>query len=305
MADDDRKVTLAVRPTAGTALDPFHLDGLTRDLAGTADGVLLVAPKHMGARRAAPASVVNGLPVGLVFADHSEELTSWGSALALQGDGAAVWAVLAMRTSGYLRCGRRLCGELRQQTGSAFPPVKSWLADEVTPWELSDRLALGPRLVIYLGHATSVGFSGYLGLDWDSIRATRMRAPCGAVVCLACNALHGGGGYPPFGRRWVQEGRAGAFWGSVKPTESAGNAALASLLAATLRGRKAGESVEDSSIHVPRTVGEMLVSLAEFVAESGQLASKTFGTYRLIGDPLQAIHASGHTDGCTHSASRN
>jgi len=284
-----RNVVTVVRSSQRTGSDPFSVGCITRDLAEAADAVLLVAPKRMGARRASPASVVNGMPIGLLFADSHMDLTRWVEALARQNHGASVWAVLAMRTQDYLSRARQLCCELRKSCAYGLPPVRSWLSDEVTPWDLADRLAIGPRLVIYLGHATPSSLSGYLGLEWDSVAVKPMVAPCGTVVCLACNTLHGGGASSPIGRMWVHEGRAGAFWGAVGPTSTVGNALLTSLLSRILRGGKVGGRVPATSTGLPRTIGEVLTELAEVVVESGEPAVSTFARYRLVGDPLQSI----------------
>jgi hypothetical protein len=264
-------------PGARGARDPFGVGAAAAGVRGVADALLVVASRGRSPHRALPGPVVAGLPVGIVFADRPEHLRPWLRALHRPEDANPSWAVMAMWQHSFLSLGRRFLGWL----GDAHGEVESWFADELARDELCERLATGPALAVYLGHGRARGFCAYLGVRWHHVAAVPQRAPCGAVVSFACDTLKQVGGAVPFGCRWVGEGRAAAYVGAVAPVPLGDHALIA---------HEFGRTVADGRT---ATVGEVL---AEVEARLRSRRSKpgvlrTFDAFRLIGHPLQSLHA--------------
>ena len=254
--------------------DPYGLALLAKKLHGEADGVLLVTPRNRSPQRTAPAPVVGGLPVGLLLSSRPDDLYPWLNAVRNQELGSPTWAVLSMWRDSYLSLGRRFTRWLR---GTNPDSVEPWLADAISRYELCERLATGPRLALYVGHGRARGLSGYLGLRWHHLVEVREFAPCGTVICFACDTLKGERGILPFGCQWVAAGRAVAYFGSVDAVSIKANTRLA---------YEAGLVFADGRAD---RLAELLTILDDRMKTQPSLndALKAFRTYRVIGNPLQ------------------
>lgn len=260
----------------GSRRDAFGVDILAKDLKGEVQGIMLVSPKRRSARRAIPAPVVEGIPVGLLPSDRPEDLAPWLSALQNQESGTPTWAVMAMWRQSYLSLGRRFVGWLR---GANADHVDAWFADQVSREEVCRRLASGPRIALYVGHGRSRGLSGYRGLRWHHVAAVPQTAACGTVMCFACETLKRDRGAIPFGYRWVTAGRAAAYFGSVDAVSVKANLMLANKMGSVFARKRA------------RTVGELLTLVDRETPADPLLdgARMALNTYRLIGNPLQPL----------------
>lgn len=261
---------------AGDHSDPFGVRAFARAVRAEADGVLLVTPRRRAPSRSVPGPVVEGLPVGTLACARPAQAAAWLRALATPPRDAPVWAVLAMWRHSYLSLGKRFTRWLR---GSNPAGVESWAADEVGREELCRRLATGPSLAVYLGHGRSRGFSGYHGLRWSHVAAVRDHAPCGVLIAFACSTLQRERGRIPFGSRWVQEGRAAAYLGSVGAIPLGAHADLAHQTGAVF--------AEGRAPHL----GGLLTELERRLASAPKLkgAYDAFRTFRVIGNPLQPL----------------
>lgn len=260
----------------GVSLDPYGVVDLSLQIDGQIDGILVVAERSRGPRNVVPGAIINGYPVGVVFANRIIDLEPWLSALS-NTSGLPTWAVLAMWKKSYLSMGNRFVKWLR--TTSEFP-VERWFADRVEREELCERLALGPRLAVYLGHGRSTGLCGYLGLRWKHILQYKKFIPCGTIISFACDTLKKKNGRIPFGCKWIREGRAATYFGSVDAVSSDANAKLAYALG------RAFESNKPSSLAALMKC--MMNELKD--TQSNEAALHALKTYRIIGNPLQSFY---------------
>lgn len=126
----------------------------------------------------------------------------------------------------------------------------------------------GAGLVVYFGHASSVGFDGYHGVALEDMR---LRQPIGVIVSWSCNAIFG---RSAFGIRLVQKGLVRAFIGTKdSAAKTSDNAALAQIAAESL--------VTDQ----PSTVGHWMVAIDKAVAKLGdQSLTLAWHKFRVVGN---------------------
>ncbi len=262
--------------------DPYGIGETAQNLFPRPDGILLIAPRRRAPGRLLPAPVLHGIPIGLVQADRAEQLGPWLQAVAVRrrDNSESRWATMAMNKELYLQWGRRFAGWLKTGAAGRQVRVVSWLADMVPRDKLCKLLATGPCLAVYSGHGRARGWSGYRALRWHHITAVKPERPCGTIFGLACDTLKRTRGIVPFGCRWVEEGRACAYVGSVARLGIKANEALARILGEILaRGRC-------------RTVGQLLSAVDNCLTQRSELsdARRALATYRLIGHPLQELY---------------
>ena len=191
--------------------------------------------------------------------------------------GLAAWAILSMNRKSYLSRSRLFAGFLRKNGGNV---VKMWFGDSTTRYELCERLAFGPRMVIYIGHGRAQGLSGYMGLRWHHLSEYSAKAPVGTVMCFACDTLKQEGGQFPFGCRWVMAGRALTYFGAVDAVSIRANAAFARVIGQVFEREK-----PDSLGTILRCVWRHM----EMESLAHRDAHEAFKSYRIIGNPLQSI----------------
>jgi hypothetical protein len=256
--------------------DPYGISAFTGKLRGYADALLLVVPRNRSPRCVIPSSVVNGLPIGLVFSNRLPDLEPWLSGLLDQNNGSSTWAILAMWQEYYMNWGKRFINWLNPPTANR---VEAWFECEVSRGDLCERLATGPRLVLYFGHGHSAGLIGYYGLRWaDFIDTAPEASPCGTVMCFACDTLRRRRGITPFGCEWISGGRAGAFIGCVDSIPVKNNALLAAEIGRVLQ-------------KAPDRLDQFLSAVDERIQSGKNMDTvrKTFLSYRVVGNPLQAL----------------
>jgi hypothetical protein len=267
------------RPQRGA--DAFGLEEIIASLSSPPAGLLLVAPRRRAPLEVAPGPVWRGIPVGIVQADRAVDLGPWLDAISnfRASNGCRTWASLAMAKDFYLSWGRRMVRWMKAGGASSGVDVMAWLADAVSQEELCRRLAAGPQLAVYIGHGRARGWSGYTGLRWRHVAAAPLEQACGTVIALSCDTLRSAPGEVPFGCRWIREGRACAYLGSVAAVGIHPNAAFAKIF---------GEHLATGAF---RSLGHLLAALDLHLAERPHLlqAARAFQNYRLIGNPLQPL----------------
>jgi hypothetical protein len=274
---------LIPRPeAAASSSDPYGLIDLSQALTPRPAGILLIAPTGRSPARLMPSPVLHGVPVGIAQAESAAQLKPWLHALsathrAVQG---TVWAVLAMWKELYLIWGKRFVQWMQRGVHDKEVEVQAWFADTVSRQDLCQRLAAGPQLAVYVGHGRSRGWSGYRGLRWEHVVAVEMRQPCGVLISLACDTLKRTRGVFPFGCQWVSEGRSCSYVGSADRVGYEANAAFAHELGQMFARRHC------------QTIGQLLREVYEHLEQKPELkkARRAFLTYRLIGNPLQALY---------------
>ena len=275
---DLQLVPLPSRSSLGK--DPYGVGPLLLRLPRP-DAAILVAPVSRSPARLVPAPVLNGVPVGIVHASTSEQLKPWLAAVSSSRDakGNHTWASLAMWKSLYLIWGEHFAEWMQAGAEGTNIKVQKWFADEVSRDDLCQKLAEGPRLAVYLGHGRARGWSGYQGMRWEHVAACNLKRPCGTLVSISCSTLKWKIGEPSFGARWVSEGRACCYVGSVGSVSHKANAAMAEVLGTAL-----------ASCH-PQTVGELLATVSDRLHQSSTplLAQQAWAAYRIMGTPLQPI----------------
>jgi hypothetical protein len=182
---------------------------------GRVEAVLLVVPRSKSPRTASPSAVVGETVVGLVQADHPDELKPWLSSLwsleasgAWRDSGPAV-AVCAMGKRIYRE---RSADWIRELSESGLA-TEDWRASLLSREEVCGRLAGGAELVFYLGHGRARGWSGFQALRWHHVTAHAQKHPVGTVIAFACNTLTRTRGVVPFGVHYVMSGRVVAYLG--------------------------------------------------------------------------------------------
>jgi hypothetical protein len=179
-----------------------------------------------------------------------------------------------MQKKSYLSFGRRIARWFRAANDGL---AETWFSGTVYRDELCRMLARGPRLVMYVGHGNARGLSGYLGLRWPHLAEVPLGAPCGTVICFACDTLKHRRGAVPFGCQWVASGRATAYFGAVEAVSVKGNAKLVCEVGTSFGAGHA------------KTLAELVVALDRRTASDPSLgeARRAFRSYRIIGNPLQ------------------
>lgn len=276
------ELELIPRPEpAASPPDPYDLFDLTQVLSPRPDGILLVAPRRRSPARLVPAPVLNGVLIGIIQAESEAQLKPWLRALldthtVTQG---AIWAVLAMWKNVYLMWGERFAKWMHAGFNDKETEVQTWFADTVSRQDVCKLLAAGPQLALYCGHGRARGWSGYRGVRWEHIAAAELRKPCGVLISLACDTLKQTRGVFPFGCQWVSEGRACSYVGSVDRVGYEANAAFAHELGRIF------------AMGHCQNIGHLLREVHEYLEQRPDLtkAMRAFLTYRLMGNPLQAL----------------
>lgn len=159
---------------------------------------------------------------------------------------------------------------------NAISTVHDLCADRYTRDEALAAVS-GAGLVVYFGHASSVGFDGYHGV---ALEAMRLREPIGVLVSWSCNAIFG---RSAFGIRLVQKGLVQAFIGTIdSAAKTSDNAALAQVAAESL--------VTDR----PGTVGGWMVAIEKAVTKlDDQALTLAWQKYRVVGNIDEPLPAAG------------
>lgn len=278
--DEIYDLNVVIRQTAQkNTSDPFMVKEYIEQLDEKTDGIILIAPNRRSPSRILPASVICGVPCGIMQADKPEELNDWVNSVVNTSDykGLSTWASLAMNKSFFLGWGERYYNYMK----AVEPKVKSesWLADNTSRDDLCELLATGPALAVYIGHGRSRGWSGYRALRFNHIAEVPLKKPCGTVISFSCDTLKKENGRVPFGNNWVETGRACSFLGSVVSIGIPANDAFAEVIGKALAH---GES---------ETIGQLLVNADKTITANPEVveARKGFNTYRLVGNPLQRL----------------
>ncbi len=256
--------------------DPYYIEQLAKSLKNKVDAILLIAPRHRSAKNIIPRPVIEGLSIGLLFSNQPEDLDSWFKGLKEQTQGTSTWAILSKWSDYYISRSLRVAKWLR---GYNPEGVETWFADEVSRDELCQKLATGPRLAWYMGHARAQGLSAYYGVRYRHLEEVSEFAPCGSVICLACDTLKQVRKTLPFGCDWVLSGRAAAYFGSVASISMYSTLNMAYEIGAVIENRRA------------LVLGDILVQLENRFQQFKSLKKthQAFKTYRIIGNPLQPL----------------
>lgn len=274
---------LIQRPeTPSLSSDPYSLVDFSQTLSPRSVGILLIAPTRRSPARLVPAPVLHHIPVGIVQAESVAQLKPWLRALSAthtMGQG-IIWAVLAMWKEDYLLGGERFTHWMQAGVEGKGIDVQKWFADAISRKDVCERLTYGPRLAVYIGHGRARGWSGYRGIRWEHITAIKLREPCGVLMSLACDTLKQARGVIPFGCRWVREGRACSYVGSVDRVNHEANTAFA---------RELGRII---AMQHSRTIGNLLSEVNDRLERDTELAGakQAFLTYRIMGNPLQPLY---------------
>ncbi len=257
------------------ANDPYQLTQLVTRLRTKVDALLLVVPRNRSPRSVAPGPLISGLPLGLVFANQPSDLKPWLMA-ATYDSPHHLWVVLAMWRRSYLRLGKRIARWMRSSNPNN---VEGWYDDTITRDDLVQKLAQGPRVVVYVGHGRPRGLTGYEGLRWYHFTQVQQRQPCGTFICFACDTLKRTYGVFPFGCRLVLSGAVGAYLGAVEPLLVDANTRLAHLMGELFDKRAASD------------LATLVIKMHERLHDKPEYkpAYKAFSDYRIIGNPLQAL----------------
>ena len=272
-----REEVTSTKSTSRRRCDPYELMSITHELPDQYSGIILVVPRRRSPRRVSPSPIVNGIPVGLLFSDHPRDLIHWTEGLGRIGSGRAAWAVLSMNRKSYLSRSRVFAEYLRKNNRKA---VETWFSDSTTRYELCERLACGPRMVVYIGHGRAQGLSGYMGLRWHHLAEFSTETPVGTVMCFACDTLKQENGRFPFGCRWVMAGRALTYLGAVDAVPIKANTAFAHAI---------GQVFEHER---PDSVGTLLRGVWRYLGTEShdkKNVHEALTSYRIIGNPLQSI----------------
>ena len=192
--------------------------------------------------------------------------------------GEDAWVLLAMNTKFFLRVAKRVCRSLRQES-EIKRKIHTWFADTANREEICRRIANGPSLVMYLGHGTHLGWSGYRTLHWEHITSYPMERPCGVVISLACETLKSKAGEMSFGEKWIQESRTHAYLGSVEKIKIRYFKVITDAFVRRLAQQDC------------KTAGDLFAQLHIDFEERPELAEarQDFLNFRLLGNPLQPL----------------
>ena len=243
--------------------------------------ILVIASRDNNLNEIIPGPCFQGVPVGILLADHSDELLPWLQAirdthLKTTTDS---YHVLAMWKPFYLMWANRFVSAMMEgfsQNGSRVIPL---FADNTSRDTLCEALWQGPQLALYVGHGRSRGWSGYRGFRWKHIAENKQIRPIGSLITLTCDNLKPGReGKVPFGVRWVLTGRAGAFLGAIDSIEVKPLETIAQFF---LDHFASGEITN---------VGQLISSVNQNVNDCGDhTVHENWSCFRLIGNPLQRL----------------
>ncbi|HWZ42314.1 MAG TPA: hypothetical protein VNW97_02510 [Candidatus Saccharimonadales bacterium] len=248
-----------------------RLEARCRAAHGKPKAVLLLAPRRCAPQKVLPGPMIAGVPVGLMLANGPEDLTAWIKGRSRKAKSRV--GIMAMWRRSFLVLGSRFHRWLEK---GGYPEVEDWFATEMNCREVCRRIAVGARLVLYVGHGRSEGLSAYLGLRWRDIAAERKFESCGAMICFACDTVKRDSDLP-FGCRMVFSGRALSYFGSTDAVKLRANAQLASI---------AGQEFAAGRVH---TLADLVRQMDAVTQSSSRLRSarEALQTFRIIGNPLE------------------
>lgn len=264
-----RSVTLEKLPAAdGPGNDPYRMRERIDERPA-----LIVTPRNRGPARILPGAVLGNTPAGIVQADHAVDLNPWFKAMRARPETGrnTVWAVLAMGKNIYLRLGRRITDNLKSADQSV--EVSDWLADQYDRDQLCMKLSNGPDLVLYLGHGRTRGWAGYQTIRWRHI-AGQLEKPAGIVVAFACRTLSRQHNRIAFGSRWILEGQARTYVGSIADLPIKESSRLAEIFA--------------MQIPCANTIGDLMVRTGRIVGRRSP-EGRALASFRIIGDPMCSL----------------
>lgn len=177
-----------------------------------ADAVLLVVPRRRSPRAASPPAVVGRTVVGMVQADHPDDLRPWLMAIDAPDPGRSPQPEIAVCAMGKRVFRERGADWIRALSTTGLA-TEDWGAHLINRVELCQRLAKGAEVVVYLGHGRARGWSGYQALRWHHVTANKARIPIRVMFAFACNTLTRTRGVVPFGTLYVHSGRVVAYLG--------------------------------------------------------------------------------------------
>lgn len=236
-----------------------------------AESVLLVAPRSRGARGLVRGPVVGGRPVGIVQADHVDDLAS-GS---LHPDPGAAWVVAAMAKNVFLDATEHWATRL-----TAGHRTVDLRADRARRTDLVAALGAGPGVVLYAGHGSPRGWAGYQSLRIGHLESEgegeRLARATGFMMAFACQTLARPRGRWPFGAQLVERGLVRSYLAPATSVLTSDTEELADLVVDLLAQRRVG------------TVAQLMIEVERAVVDR-PAARRAWATFRLVGDPTTAI----------------
>ena len=244
-------------------------------------GVIVVLPLTISAHQATPSSIINKIPIGLLYCRKKNEIHQLIHSLKyFDRFDKKEFVVLAMWKNFYLNLGNEIYQTLIKGFSKKGFVVNKWFADEVSRDELVCLLSerkIG--LLIYLGHGRSRGWSGFRGLRWHHLKSKKIdENPIGIIISMTCDNLKFDRNKIPFGVKWVLENRASAFFGATDSVKIIPMKKICNLLASLFSKGKVD------------TIGKLIVSLNEELSKTQDAEIKNcWSKFRLIGNPLIQI----------------
>ena len=243
--------------------------------------ILVIASRDSDLNQIVAGPCPQGVPVGLLWADHPDELLPWLQAIRETRHQLTpnTYQVLAMWKPFYLMWAKRFVSAITEgfsQNGSRVIPL---FADDTSRDALCEALWQGPQMALYVGHGRSRGWSGYRGFRWEHIAEKKQIRPVGSLITLTCDNLKPGReGKASFGVRWVRNGRAGAFFGAIDSIEVKPLETIAQFF---LDHFSSGEI---------STIGQLISNVDRDVKLYGDhTVRKNWSRFRLLGNPLQRL----------------
>jgi hypothetical protein len=304
---DARAVTVVADPAAADALAPLldhwrHGPGLRLlpwstvaggdpqslvDLATGASAVLVVGPRQRAPRTVLPAPVLPAMdgrvvPAAWLPATSAGDLARFArtavsvhARVATSPDagraastGPRTLAVLGERHPRFDRLAERIVRISREASDGV--QVRRATAYELSRDDLTELLATGPALGVYVGHGRPIGWVGYAGTRAHHLADAVRRPghePVAAVVSLTCQTASRRRTGLSFAESLPLRGVTAATLGAVTSTVHTGNARWALRIA--------------HDLGTAHTIGDLVAMVAPHDPHAG--------TYRLLGDPTAPL----------------
>lgn len=272
-------VLVKIRPPSKRGKDPYQIKKVIQESNMDFQGIILVVPKGLSPKAVIPYPIIDGTPIGILFASLLTDISPW-----LKGvkktfrSSPSRWAIAAMLRDEWLKLGENIIQQCKKREGVI---VEDLMSDETNTNELCHALTGGLMLSVYVGHGRSIGLCGYRGLRWHHIKSVPNKRTLGTFVAFSCDTLKWEG-QPSFGQQMVMGGRSNTYVGAVNSISLDGNEKLAKQFSKIL--------VDPDTL----TIGDAMVKLSIFT-NSNQLCSsinikEDFSAFRLLGNPLQPLH---------------
>lgn len=265
--------------TLGTWSQPDQVPSVLPAAPSTTEAFVILAPQTSAWSMLPIGNTFRNRPVGWYHYHHPKEIPQLLERLrtpppALNGS----MTTLAMWDDFYLKWGERVHRAAQKGYAKAAVPPRFLPANLTSREALVQQLVDVPsRLLLYMGHGRSRGWSAYLGLRLHHLLPSKT-PPIGSVIAMTCDNLKFERGLSPFGVQWVEIGHCYAYLGAVDALQVAPMEVICSYLEMLILEQAA------------TTIGELMTLIHQKVqALDDEAVTTCWQQLRLAGHPFTPL----------------